>query len=371
MRQKVSRTTFDLAGSATSGAIQAAGRYSQVYDTAGQPIGGELQRQVEQWSAQMNRARQMMSITRGKDRMFWIRQRKEFNRLIIDRCRAGQYRSVPTVSVSALTKTIRSVYAKGGSLVDDFTRLAVGDEVWFVRSDYSSFGVVGMRDGRLVFKSPTGVVLDYVGETDIVFLTKRKFVSARSISKARKWAEENVARDAVGYDNFDLKVANEFNRVLSEKLRLFKLGKLEVAGARFGGDTAIMYSTEEGIFVNLGPAANYSNFGDSWYDARNFFNAYGKHQLGATRYKSKQMIEYCVTHEIGHQILQKISSTLYNEWSRYFYSLETPYIDNLLSIYATTSMDEFFAEAFTVYHMGGVKLPSKMTKLIEEISKGG
>jgi len=173
-RQKMTKKTFDIAGSATSGALQAAGRYSRVYDAAGMEVGGVLQADMEMWSAQMNKARQMMAITKGKDRMFWIRERKRFNHMIIDRAKAGGYRSVPTISVSSLVKTIRAAQAKGGMLVDDFMTLVVGDEVWLVRSDYSSFGTIGMQNGVLVFKSPTGVVLNPNFEADIIFMAKKK-----------------------------------------------------------------------------------------------------------------------------------------------------------------------------------------------------
>lgn len=188
-RQRVMRTTFDIAGSATEGAIRAAGRYSQVFDTAGNEIGGALQREIEAYSAQMNRARQMMSITAGADKTFWIAERKRFNRLIIDRCRAGQYRAIPTVSVSALTKTIRAAQLKGGTLVDDFMTLVVGDEVWFVRSDYSSFGVIGTRNGVRVFKSPTGVVLNLDVEADIIFATQPKWRPSGTLEQVEKWAK--------------------------------------------------------------------------------------------------------------------------------------------------------------------------------------
>jgi len=194
-RQRVMRTTFDIAGSATEGAIRAAGRYSQVLDTAGNEIGGELQREIEVYSAQMNRARQMMSITIGKDKAFWIAERKRFNRLIIDRCRAGQYRAIPTVSVSALTKTIRAAQLKGGTLVDDFMTLVAGDEVWFVRSDYSSFGVIGTRNGVRVFKSPTGVVLNLDVEADIIFAAGKsdKFFMNQFAEAIKAGKSPNVA----------------------------------------------------------------------------------------------------------------------------------------------------------------------------------
>jgi len=167
-RQRFMRTTFDIAGRATEGAIRAFGRNARVYDTAGQEIGGQLQREIEFWQAQEYKARQMMSIAPKAERMFWIGERKRFNRLIIDRAKAGSYRVVPTVSVSALTKTIKAAAAKGGTLTT-IEKLMVGDEVWFARSDYSSFGVIGIRNGVKVFKSPTGVVLNLDDVTDIIF----------------------------------------------------------------------------------------------------------------------------------------------------------------------------------------------------------
>jgi len=189
-----------MAGSASEGAMMAAGRYSQVFDTAGNAVGGVLQADIEMWSAEMNRSRQMMTITRGKDRMFWIGERKRFNRYIIDRTAAGQYKAIPTVSVSALRKTILAAQAKGGMLVDDFMTLVAGDEVWFVRSDYSSFGTMGIRNGVRVFKSPTGVVLNVDATTDIMFLSKSQWGPSGTLERIENWARNSKIKHTIYHE---------------------------------------------------------------------------------------------------------------------------------------------------------------------------
>ena len=179
-RQKVSRTTFDLAGSSTRGALMAPGRQARVIDPRGTEIGGQLQADIESYMARMYKARQMIEITTGAERMRWIAERKKWNRLAIDRAEATQTRVVPTVSSAALTKTIKAVQARGGILVSDFSALAIGQEVWFVRGDYSSFGLIGSVDDVLVFKSPTGIVLKPISDTDIVMVVSVKSTLALS-----------------------------------------------------------------------------------------------------------------------------------------------------------------------------------------------
>lgn len=196
-RQKISRRTFDLAGSATSGAIQAAGRFGRVYDTAGNEVGGVLQREVESYMAQEFKARQMMSVTEGAERMRWIQLRKEMNRLIIDRTKAGQYRAVPTVSVKALTGTVKAIQAKGVSVLP-FSEQVVGKEVWFVRGDYSSFGVIRIQNGVKVFKSPTGVVLEIDAKMDIVFAAEKVQVGLKGYTNATIVSEVEIPSDTRG-----------------------------------------------------------------------------------------------------------------------------------------------------------------------------
>jgi len=196
-RQRVSKTTFDLAGSSTRGALMAPGRQARVIDPRGTEIGGQLQADIEGYMARMYKARQMIEITTGAERMKWIAERKKWNRLAIERAEATGSRVVPTISSSALTKTIKSIQAKGGTLVSDFSALTVGQEVWFVRGDYSSFGLVAMQDGVLVFKSPTGIVLRSVGETDVVFQAQPSWRPSGTLAQAEKWAQNSVTTDTM------------------------------------------------------------------------------------------------------------------------------------------------------------------------------
>lgn len=196
-RQKISRRTFDLAGSATSGAIQAAGRFGRVYDTAGNEIGGVLQAEVESYMVQEFKARQMMSVTQGEERMRWIQLRKEMNRLVIDRTKAGQYRAVPTVSVKALTETIKAVQARGVGVLP-FGEQVVGKEVWFVRADYSAFGVIRIENGVKVFKSSTGVTLEIDGRMDILFATEKIPTGLKGYTEATIVSEVEIPSDEQG-----------------------------------------------------------------------------------------------------------------------------------------------------------------------------
>jgi len=193
-RQKVSRTTFDLAGSSTRGALMAPGRQAKVIDPRGTEIGGQLQADIEGYMARMYKARQMIEITTGAERMRWIAERKRWNRLAIERAQATGSRVVPTISSSALTKTIKSIQAKGGLLVSEFSALTVGQEVWFVRGDYSSFGLIGVHNGQLVFKSPTGVILRPVGETDVVFQTQPSWRPSGTLAQAEEWSSGSVIK---------------------------------------------------------------------------------------------------------------------------------------------------------------------------------
>ena len=168
-RQKVSRTIFDLAGSSTRGALMAPGRQARVIDPKGMSVGGQLQADIEGYMARMYKARQMIAITEGADKMYWIGQRKMWNQRAIELAQTGNYRVVPTVSSAALTKTIRAIQAKGGTVIVDYASLKLGQEVWLVRGDYSTFAIVGFQDGVRVLMTPTGIVLKPDGRTDIIF----------------------------------------------------------------------------------------------------------------------------------------------------------------------------------------------------------
>ncbi|RLG66604.1 hypothetical protein DRN93_06060 [archaeon] len=82
------------------------------------------------------------------------------------------YRAVPSVSVSELVVTIKSVQAKGGVFVPEQFGLLLEEEVFFVRGNYSSIGVITLDRGRLVFKSSNGLILAIEEETDIIFAAK-------------------------------------------------------------------------------------------------------------------------------------------------------------------------------------------------------
>jgi len=149
--------------------LTAVGRYARVLDSSGQEVGGALQANIEALYARMNKARQMTFATKGAERRRWILIRKRLNQMIVDATERGRLRAVPSIEVSKLEKTIRSVMQRTTDLVDDFSTLQAGDEVFLVRSDFSSYGIIDIVDGRYVFKSPSGLVIDISEETDIIF----------------------------------------------------------------------------------------------------------------------------------------------------------------------------------------------------------
>ena len=193
-RQKVSRTIFDLAGSSTRGALMAPGRQARVIDPKGMSVGGQLQADIEGYMARMYKARQMIAITEGADKMYWIGQRKMWNQRAIELAQTGNYRVVPTVSSAALTKTIRAIQAKGGQVITDYTLLKFGQEFWFVRGDYSTFALAGYRDGVLVLMTRSGIVLKPDFNTDILFTVGgSKFGVSTIVNETRLgWGQRGI-----------------------------------------------------------------------------------------------------------------------------------------------------------------------------------
>lgn len=169
MTHKGSLKQFVIGGRASSAALVAPGRYAFVYDSAGNEIGGELQRLVEDLSARMNKARQMIEISYGADKLRWIATRSSLNQQLIDLQKSRGVVTVPAVSVADLESTIKSIAGKGGTLIEDFSIFVVGDEVLFVRSDFSAVGVLFLENNRMSFKSGSNVIVTLNPETDIIF----------------------------------------------------------------------------------------------------------------------------------------------------------------------------------------------------------
>jgi len=169
IRQKAMPPHMQVPGKTTEGAMMAPGRYCSVYDSAGMKMEGTFPAEIESFVAEMNKARQMMAITKGRERMEWVMRRRAINKAIIER--KGAYRVVPTISVQDLVSTIEAAAKKGGVL-SELSSLLIADEIVFVRSDFSSVGIMRMENGRPTFISSNGIKLPLDDATDIAFLLK-------------------------------------------------------------------------------------------------------------------------------------------------------------------------------------------------------
>jgi len=102
-------------GSGTVEALMAAGRYARVLGRKGEDITGPLRTELEAMYARMYKARQMMELS--DDTMYWMRQRKALNKMIIDRMEAGGFTVKPTVSVKDLVAMAKKAADEGYDLV--------------------------------------------------------------------------------------------------------------------------------------------------------------------------------------------------------------------------------------------------------------
>lgn len=97
---------------------------------------------------------------------------------IIKMSEARGYRAVPMVSVKDLLATItdaqKVALAKGGTLTVDWAALAAGDEVMFIRGDFSSPGLLHIKGNKLLFKNAAGVDIPIDEGIDIIYATRGK-----------------------------------------------------------------------------------------------------------------------------------------------------------------------------------------------------
>jgi len=334
-RQRVSKTTFDLAGSSTRGALMAPGRQARVIDPRGTEIGGQLQADIEGYMARMYKARQMIEITTGSERMKWIAERKKWNRLAIERAEATGSRVVPTISSSALTKTIKSVNAKGGFLIDDLSALAIGDEIWFVRGDYSSFGVMALRGGQLVVKTSTGMVLKPSLETDIVLATGTAHTigsadislsKAGSVGAASPFAFNRVKTAIKSLPNKHIGMVDDF---------YLESGR-EIAAVRGEGVVGYAVRGDKSVHVSM----------------------------------SNPMVDYNLIHEVGHHVFWNMPPSVRSQFEAWR-SLAAKGKMKYPRAYALKSSDEFFAESYKEYWTGNSwGLDKKVVDWFEK-TKGG
>lgn len=169
-------------------------RYGKLYDAEGNLVMGTPLGEIETMYAEMYKARQMIQIKSGAERREWIMRRQSINRDLIDFIKTKGYRTVPTVSVRALIETAKSAQAKGG-LLTTFGKLGIGDEVVFVRANYSGVGILEIRNNRLVFVGSDGQTLMVDDATDVLFVFERKWKPSGTLEEAKKWAKNSTYQE--------------------------------------------------------------------------------------------------------------------------------------------------------------------------------
>jgi len=192
-RYKGALKRFEIGGMATSASLTAPGRYSRVFDLMGNEIGGEIQKFVEDLSARMNKARQMIEITEGTEKIRWINIRSTLNQQLIDLQKSRKIRTIPSISVMDLESTIKTIAERGGHLIDDFSNIIIGDEVIFVRSNFSAAGIIVFEKNRLVFHSGSGYNIPIDDEIDIIFSLGNKVRNQSLSTIALKFEETSSA----------------------------------------------------------------------------------------------------------------------------------------------------------------------------------
>lgn len=161
---------FDIPGSGSAQGLAAPGRWVRIFDKFGRPISGAPLQDIEDIYQQMYRARQMITITRGQERLNWIRTRQQLNGVLINQY--PQYRKIPLVSVKDLTKAVLKAQPKGGTLIKNFVGIGNGEQVTFLRGNYFANGKLIRRGSQFIFKDASGVELIANLETDVIWSLK-------------------------------------------------------------------------------------------------------------------------------------------------------------------------------------------------------
>lgn len=158
---------FDIPGSGSAQGLQAPNRWARIFDKFGRPIKGAPLQDIEDIYQQMNKARQMIEITKAQEKLNWIRTRQQLNDVLINQY--PQYRKIPLVSVKDLTKAVKAALPARGDLLKSLANISSGAEVTFLRGNYFANGKLFLERGQWVFKDATGVRLAANLETDIIF----------------------------------------------------------------------------------------------------------------------------------------------------------------------------------------------------------
>lgn len=156
-------------GAITAKPTDLPGRYATVLDANGAEMTGAILQDVEDLYKEMYKARQMIMVTDGEEKKEWIRIRKQLNAGIIDRVKAGGFKAIPTVSVTNLEQVVNwAKQTAPGGVITDLSLLKAGMEVVYIKSNYWTKGVVDLRGGTVVIKTPAGDRWTYDDKTDIL-----------------------------------------------------------------------------------------------------------------------------------------------------------------------------------------------------------
>jgi len=181
---------FDIPGSGSAQGLQAPNRWARIFDRFGRPISGAPLQDIEDIYQQMNKARQMIEITKAQEKLGWIRTRQQLNNALINQY--PQYRKIPLVSVKDLTKAVTAAQPARGDLLKSLANVASGTEVTFLRGNYFANGKLFLERGQWVFKDATGVRLAANLETDIVFSLQPKWRPSGTLTQAQRWAKNST-----------------------------------------------------------------------------------------------------------------------------------------------------------------------------------
>ena len=309
-------------GTASRAALNAAGRYGNVYDKTGVKVGGAVQTEAEIIMAQMNKARQMISLTTGEQKAYWITQRRDLNKLLVD-MGGTNYRMVPTMSVKDLVAAAKEAQARGGFLLDDFAKLAIGDELTLIRGDFVASGMMRMEGNQMVFTDANGIKLVLDDTKDIVFMLQKESVNFhQNVTAAEKDIIRNYTGDEYGsykrYFNMSVSGREAFKakslinskigeeaEVLEKLFGKYKDSTVQTKSIYRGAQVSeSMYERISGTY-QVGDVIKVGKGVTSW--------SYDK-EVATTFTRG---VDYCVRYEIkgGRRITKELSIGQYSDWA--------------------------------------------------------
>lgn len=163
---------FDIPGSGSTQGLTAPGRWARAFDKTGKEVTGTPQQDIEGIYQRMFKARQMIDITHGAEKLEWIKLRQQLNGTLIQQ--SPHLRKVPSVSVSDLSKAVLRAEPAQANIVKSLVGMKGGEQVTFLRGDYFANGKLILKGNKFIFKDASGVELAVNLETDIVWQLKPK-----------------------------------------------------------------------------------------------------------------------------------------------------------------------------------------------------